>query len=66
MAMNNAARRNEDPLHISLRGLMNGRWEVLCDRMREPLINVTSREAAFEYAVLLAVAHPPTTIDLAS
>jgi len=38
----------------------------LCDRMREPLINVNSREAAFEYAVLLAVAHPPTTIDLAS
>jgi hypothetical protein len=45
---------------------MNGRWEVLCDRMREPLINVNSREAAFEYAVLLAMAHPPTTIDLAN
>jgi len=53
-------------LHISLRNVMNGRWEVLCDRMREPLISVNSREAAFEYAVLLAVAHPPTTIDFAS
>ncbi len=66
MAISTAACRTEDPLHISLRGLLNGRWEVLCDRMREPLISVNSREAAFEYAVLLAVAHPPTTIDLAS
>ena len=65
MASANRAFRSDNPLHISLRSLMNGRWEVLCDRMREPLINVNSREAAFEYAVLLAVAHPPTTIDLA-
>ncbi len=65
MASSTASHRTEDPLHISLRGLLNGRWEVLCDRMREPLISVNSREAAFEYAVLLAVAHPPTTIDLA-
>ena len=62
----NGAYRSEDPLHISLRGLLNGRWEVLCDRMRDPLISVNSRKAAFEYAVLLAVAHPPTTIDFAS
>jgi len=66
MASVNRAPRSDNPLHISLRNLMNGRWEVLCDRMREPLINVNSREAAFEYAVLLAVAHPPTTIDLAN
>ncbi len=66
MALVNRAPRPDNPLHISLRNLMNGRWEVLCDRMREPLINVNSREAAFEYAVLLAVAHPPTTIDLAN
>jgi hypothetical protein len=66
MASVNRNQRSEDPLHISLRSLINGRWEVLCDRMREPLINVNSREAAFQYAVLLAVAHPPTTIDLAS
>jgi hypothetical protein len=66
MATSNAASRTEGPLHISLRGLLNGRLEVLCDRMHEPLINVNTREAAFEYAVLLAVAHPPTTIDFAS
>ncbi len=65
MALVNRASRQEDPLHISLRGVGNGRWEVLCDRMREPVINVNSREAAFEYAVLLAMAHPPTTIDFA-
>jgi hypothetical protein len=65
MAAVNLAECTDDALHISLRRLMNGRWEVLCDRMCEPLISVTSREAAFEYAVLLAVAHPPTTIDLA-
>jgi tRNA pseudouridine-54 N-methylase len=66
MASINRAYRSDDPLHISLRDSMNGRWEVLCDRMREPLISVNSRKAAFEYAVLLAVAHPPTTIDFAS
>lgn len=65
MSSVNRASRHEDPLHISLRGVANGRWEVLCDRMREPVINVNSREAAFEYAVLLAMAHPPTTIDFA-
>jgi hypothetical protein len=63
MASMNGAFRPEVPLHISLRGSRNGRWEVLCDRMREPLIKVNSREAAFEYAVLLAIAHPPTTFD---
>jgi hypothetical protein len=51
-------------LHIRVRGAGNGRWEVLCDRMREPLINVNSREAAIEFAMLLAVDHPPTTVDL--
>jgi hypothetical protein len=66
MAPINRACRSENPLHISLRGSRNGRWEVLCDRMNEPLISVGSREAAFEYAVLLAMAHPPTTIDLAA
>jgi hypothetical protein len=65
MASVNRATRHENPLQISLRGVANGRWEVLCDRMREPVINVNSREAAFEYAVLLAMAHPPTTIDFA-
>jgi hypothetical protein len=53
-----------DPLRIRVRGSTDGRWEVLCDRMREPLINVKSREAAFEFAMLLAVDHPPTTVDL--
>jgi hypothetical protein len=65
MASTNRASSSEVPLHISLRGSRNGLWEVLCDRMREPLIKVHSREAAFEYAVLLAIAHPPTTFDTA-
>jgi len=47
-----------------VRGPVNGRWQVLCDRMREPLINAKSREAAFEFAMLLAVDHPPTTVEL--
>ena len=64
MAPSIRACRSDGPLHISLRNVINGRWEVLCDRMREPLISVNTREAAFEYAVLLAVAHPPTTLDL--
>ena len=59
------ARRSDDHLHLSVRGLLNGRWEVLSDRARAPLINVQSREAAFEFAMLLAVDHPPTTVDLA-
>lgn len=64
MASLNQASRSADPMHLSVRGLNNGRWEVLCDRMRDPLINVTTREAAFEFAMLLAVDHPPTTVDL--
>lgn len=56
---------SDDPLHISLRGLTNGRWEVLCDRMSEPLVSVDSREAAFEFAMLFAVDHPPTTVEMA-
>ena len=44
MASIKRASRSDDPLHISLRGLLNGRWEVLCDRMREPLISVNSRK----------------------
>jgi|KBSMisStandDraft_5_1062788.scaffolds.fasta_scaffold75506_4 hypothetical protein len=63
MAPNRAYRVN-DHLHISVRGPVNGRWQVLCDRMREPLINAKSREAAFEFAMLLAVDHPPTTVEL--
>lgn len=64
MASLNQASRAADSMHLSVRGLNNGRWEVLCDRMREPLINVNTREAAFEFAMLLAVDHPPTTVDL--
>ena len=56
---------SDDPRHISLRGLTNGRWEVLCDGMSEPLIRVDSREAAFQYALLFAVDHPPTTVEMA-
>ena len=65
MAALDRACRSNDHLHLSVRGLLNGRWEVLCDRARAPLINVQSREAAFEFAMLLAVDHPPTTVDLA-
>ena len=65
MAAIDQAYGSSDHLHLSVRGLLNGRWEVLCDRMRAPLINVQSREAAFEFAMLLAVYHPPTTVDLA-
>lgn len=64
MASCNQASRPDDPLHLSVRGLVDGRWEVLCDRMRDPLVNVTTREAAFEFAMLLAVDHPPSTVDL--
>jgi hypothetical protein len=65
MASFKRATTSAAPLHVSLRGLNNGRWEVLCNRMREPLINVGSREAAFEFAMLLAVDHPPTTVEMA-
>ena len=64
MAPPNRVNQSGDPLRIRVRGSGDGRWEVLCDRMREPLINVDSREAAFEFAMLLAVDHPPTTVDL--
>jgi hypothetical protein len=64
MASLNRACQSDGPLHLSVRGLVDGRWEVLCDRMREPLLNVTTREAAFEFAMLLAVDHPPSTVDL--
>lgn len=64
MASLNRASHSDDPLHLSVRGLVDGRWEVLCDRMREPLINVNTREAAFEFAMLLAVDHPPSTVDV--
>ena len=60
------AYRSGDPLHIRVRRLVNGRWEVLCDRARAPLISVNSREAAFEVAMSLAVNHSPTTVDVAS
>ena len=65
MASREPAGGSSDSLHISLRGLNDGRWEVLCNRMSAPLINVDSREAAFEFAVLLAVDHPPTTVEMA-
>ena len=65
MAALDLAHRSNEHLHLRVRGLLNGRWEVLCDRTRAPLINVQSREAAFEFAMLLAVDHPPTTVDLA-
>jgi hypothetical protein len=60
----NRATDSGDPLHLSVRGSADGHWEVLCDRMREPLFNVNTREAAFGFAMLLAVDHPPTTVDL--
>lgn len=66
MAAVGRAFRSNDPLHFSVRGPVDGRWQVLCDRMREPLINATSREAAFEFAMLLAVDHPRSTVDLIS
>jgi hypothetical protein len=64
MASLNRASDVDDLLHLSLRGSVDGRWEVLCDRVREPLINVNTREAAFGFAMLLAVDHPRTTVDL--
>ena len=64
MAALKRANNSDDPLHVSVRDLHNGRWEVLCDRMHEPLINVESREAAFEFAMLFAVDHPPTTVEM--
>ena len=51
-------------LHLRVRGLLNGRWEVLCNRTRQPLLNAKSREAAVRYAMMLAVNHSPTTVDL--
>jgi hypothetical protein len=51
-------------LHLKVRGLLNGRWEVLSDRTRKPLLNVKSQEAAVRFAMLLAVNHSPTTVDL--
>jgi hypothetical protein len=65
MASLDRASASDDPLHVSVRDLHNGRWEVVCDRMQAPLINVESREAAFEFAMLLAVDHPPTTVEMA-
>ena len=56
--------RSDDSQHISLRGLDNGCWEVLQDGMSEPLISVESQKAAFEFAVLFAVDHPPTTVEM--
>ena len=66
MASLGRAFRSNDPLHFSVRGPVNGRWQVLCDRMREPLTNATSREAAFGFAMLLAVDHPRSTVELVS
>jgi len=56
---------DEQPLHVSVRCLDNGRWEVVCDRMREPLANVGSVEAAFGFAMDFAVDHPQTTVEMA-
>ena len=64
-ATSSRATSSNDPLHVSVRGLGNGRWEVSCDRMSAPLISVASREAAFEFAMELAVDNPPTTVEMA-
>ena len=66
MASFDQAYRANLPMHFSVRGPVNGRWQVLCDRMREPLMNAKSREAAFEFAMILAVDHPRSTVDLVS
>ena len=65
MASFKRATSSTDPLHVSVRGLRNGRWEVLCDRMSAPLISVESREAAIGFAMELAVDNPPTTVEMA-
>ena len=59
------AHSSDESRHLSLRDLHDGRWEVLCDRMTEPMISVDSREAAFDFAMLFAVDHPPTTVEMA-
>lgn len=55
----------EPTLHVSVRGLDNGRWEVVCDRIRGPLANMGSAEAAFEFAMDFAVDHSPSTVEMA-
>ena len=65
MAFHDGMNDSGDSLHISLRGLDDGRWEVLCDRMSEPLVSVSSREAAFGFAMEFAVDHPSTTVEMA-
>ena len=59
------ADRPGDPLHVSVRASSDGRWDVCCEGLAGPLINVTSREAAVKVAMSLAVNHSPTTVEVA-